>query len=54
MKVKIVVTKKSDPRNVQLFEKAIRHFHTTTTIKHKDRASEIELVRSLVIERRGF
>lgn len=53
MQVKIIVTKKSNPANVRMFEKAMSHF-PTTIVKQVKGVTQIEEVRSLIIERRGF
>lgn len=53
MQVKIIVTKKSNSNNVRMLEKAMSHF-PTTVVKQVKGVSQVEEVRSVVIERRGF
>jgi ribosomal protein S7 len=50
MNIHIVVTKKSHPANVALFEKAMKHVKPTTEIKKRN----VSEVVDYIIERRGF
>jgi hypothetical protein len=61
MNIKIVVTKKSNANLVRMFERASKIFPTTFVnqkiVKQEDqitRINEVENVRNLEIERRGF
>ena len=60
MNVKLIITKKSDPRNLAMFEKASKVFPTTFVSQHVVkqngelvRTNVIENIRNLVVENRS-
>ena len=55
MNICLIITKKSDGRNIKMFEKSAKVFPTTFIKQDSSgKVVEIENVRSLTIERRGF
>jgi hypothetical protein len=55
MNIKLVITKKSNAKNVAMFERSAKIFPVTFVKQGSDgKVLEITNIKSLVIERRGF